>query len=286
MAKKNLSEELKKHSYDMILVDAMNISSIQFYSKKMLSYKGRPTGMLYGVMRLVKTLRNISPKTKIVFLWEGTQSKRKALYSDYKSNRGPKNTEFIDSLRDVQHALSFTGIDQISHVGVEADDLAGYFAKRSKRALLVSNDKDWYQFVRPGEVDILIGVEIVTYEDLQVKLGYPPERIGFHKLLKGDSSDNVPGIPRFPSKLALQVVQECDDPQYIVATIDRLNPKWGKIILDYGDIFSRNMELLVYHDSWIHKSMIEVQTSEEDYNALEKFLKSRGITSLSQGWID
>jgi DNA polymerase-1 len=287
MARKNLSEELQKRSYDAILVDAMNVSAIQFHSKKTLSYKGNPTGMLYGVMRLVRTLKTSYPGVRIMFLWEGTKSKRKILYSEYKNNRRFKrDMSFIDSLRDVQKALAFTGIEQVSHVGVEADDLAGYFSKRLGRVLMVSNDKDWWQFVRSGKVDVLIGIEVKTQEDLALHLGYPPERICFHKLIKGDSSDNVSGIPRFPSKLAMQVLQECEKPEQILGVVNRLNPKWGKILLDNKDIFERNLKLLVYHDNWIIPSMIETQISKLDSGGLAEFLHTRGITSLSQGWFD
>ncbi len=286
MARKNLSEELQRRSYDAILVDAMNVSAIQFHSKKTLSYKGKPTGMLYGVMRLVRTLKTSYPGVRIMFLWEGAQSKRKALYPEYKSNRKiKKEMSFIDSLRDVQKALTFTGIEQVSHVGVEADDLAGYFSKRLGRVLLVSNDKDWWQFTRSGKVDVLIGIEVKTQEDLALHLGYPPERRPLWDIVKG-GHNGVAGIPRFPTKLALQVLEKCEKPGQIPGVVSKLNPKWGKILRDSKDIFERNLKIMLYHDSWIIPEMIEVQKSKLDAGGLTHFLQTRGITSLSQGWFD
>jgi len=283
--KKNLGEELSKHAYDVILVDAMNVSAIHFHSKQMLSYKGKPTGMLYGVMRLVRTLKDTYPLIPIVFLWEGKKSLRKAMYPEYKGNRLlKKDRGFAESLADVSYALPLSGVIQISHLGLEADDLAGYYSTRYDRALLVSNDKDWWQFAEPGKVDVMIKTEVFTYEKLQVRLGYPPEKIPLLKILKGDSSDNVSGIPRFPMKLAMQVLDKANTSADLISVVDSLSAKWGKVLHDSSDLLKRNSDLISYHERWVRPKEIVTLPPESNASVLSRFLRSRGIKSLAQGW--
>jgi DNA polymerase-1 len=283
--KRNLGEELSKHVYDVILVDGMNVSAIHFHSKKMLSYKGKPTGMLYGVMRLVRTLKDTYPATPVVFLWEGRKNRRKGMYAEYKGNRLLKRDQgFVESLADVSHALPMSGVAQCSHPRLEADDLAGYFSTKYDRALLVSNDKDWWQFAQSGKVDVMVKAEILTYEKLQMRVGFAPEKIPLMKILKGDSSDNIPGIPRFPMKLAIQAINKCKDPYNLIPIVDLLSPKWGKVLQDNEDILKRNADLIVYHEGWVSVGDIMDVDAKPDASKLAQFLRSRGIKSLAQGW--
>jgi DNA polymerase I len=284
--------DLVNPEYNVILVDAMNVSAIHFHSKKMLSYRGKPTGMLYGVMRQVKSLQDLYPGVPIFFLWEGRKSRRKASEPSYKNNRHWKRDQgFVDSIDDVHRALSLAGIRQVNHEGLEADDLAGYYSKRLRPCLLVSNDKDWWQFSAPSEasggVDVMVKNEVFTYDKLTSRLGYPPSKIPLMKLLKGDSSDNIPGIPRFPSKLALQVVKASEEAGQLFSATDLLSPRWGKVMLDNKAQLSKSVSLIVYHDNWVNESHVrDVVPARRDPKALVKFLLSRGIKSLAQGWFD
>jgi 5'-3' exonuclease len=73
-------------TYDYIFVDTMNLASISYFAQTRLSWNGKPTGMLFGVLRQILFLKKKYPEAKIIFLWEGYNSIRKSKYTFYKSN--------------------------------------------------------------------------------------------------------------------------------------------------------------------------------------------------------
>lgn len=271
-------------NYDVILFDTMNLAAIQYYSKLQLSYKGKPTGMLFGVVQAVHSLHRMYPSAKMIFLWEGYKSLRKSRCAEYKANREKKDNGFKNSLKDVKTALSLLPVEEVTHSGLEADDLAGYFCKhlKDKRILLVSNDRDWWEFVEEGRVDVYSRNAIHTYSDLQVKLGFPPERIGMWKILKGDESDNVAGIPRFPSQLALDLVRSCTSyKQFLEYPFKQSQLKWkNELQLCWDSVVERNAMLILYHPEWVvKKHLIQVKNGYKKRELLN-FLRSRGMNSL------
>ncbi len=270
--------------YDIILVDTMNLAAIQYYSKLNLLYKGHLTGMLYGVLLSLNSLRNLYSSARIMILWEGYQSLRKARCEEYKAKRKTIDSDFKKSLMDVKNAFTLLPIEEVVHVGLEADDLAGYFCSlyKSKRILLVSNDRDWWQFSEAGRVDIYIRGAVLTYNDLMLKLGYPPEKIGMYKILKGDDSDNVSGVPRFPTKLALRMMQKCSTyKDFLTYRFRGPEVKWRKVLRFYWEsIVERNAMLILYHPEWIVKKHIIRTKRQSQPDRLLVLLKSRGMKSL------
>lgn len=278
--------------YDVAYVDAMNACSIAYYFytiNKKFAYKGVSTGMLYGVIQLVHTLYGRLGCDAITFLWEGTQSIRKAIFDAYKGNRIKKNDNgFKRELAEVRKAISWANVSQASHAGLEADDLAGFLSKREakleRRVLLVSNDRDWWQFVHYNWVDVFVKNEVLTYADLYDRLGYPPEKIPLWKILKGDASDNVKGIPRFPTKVAVELVKVCSSYEDFVPTLVKSlrQSKWAGRVRAGWDVIERNARLVTYHPEWVHESNIVWKEGEWENKRLAELLKKRGCNRLLQ----
>lgn len=270
--------------YDIILVDTMNTAAIQHYSKLTLSYKGRPTGMLYGVMTVVHSLRRLYPQARLMFLWEGYKSLRKSRCDLYKANRKKTDNGFRAALEDVKEALSYLPVEEYVHSGLEADDLAGYFCNlyKDKRILLVSNDRDWWQFVEDGRVEVYTRNAVHTYKELELKLGYPPEKVALWKILKGDESDNVSGVPRFPTRLALKMVAKCDSyKDFLSYKFVGKDVTWRKTLKFYWDnIVERNAMLVLYHPEWVVKEHIIKTKRRYKKDELLTLLKKRGMQAL------
>ena len=81
-----MKDMLDRRIYKKILVDAMNMVYIHYYGQANLSYNGRPTGMLYGIARAVTKLQKENTGAEIIFLWEGTNNRRKMMDSSYKDH--------------------------------------------------------------------------------------------------------------------------------------------------------------------------------------------------------
>lgn len=278
--------------YKTILVDGLNLLSIEFYAKKMLhNTDGRPTGMLYGACKKLLSLRRMYPSARIVFLWEGFNSLRRAINPLYKAQRPKKDNLFGQSIQDTKPALNLLNIIQLTHIGVEADDLAGWWIREHPKefTILISNDKDWFQFIKTFYVDIMIRGNVFTRDNLRRDLGYPPDRIGIVKLLVGDASDNISGIERFPTSLAALIACKCNKYQDIFSfNCPTPYKKWNDIIKGNKEKIEANAQVLLPHEDWVKKESMLIQKpqannlSEMKKQSLElkKYLLGFGIKSL------
>lgn len=287
---KNLLHRL---TYDLIVVDTMNLAHRSHYGMKALSHNGKPTGMLYGIGRLVDDMQRLYPDARIVFLWEGLNSKRQSLFSDYKGNRKAKDTDFGAALAQIPRLLLAAGVDQMYHIGLEADDMAGYLVENleeSERALLVSMDEDWFQYLRPDTVDIQRKKAVIeTYEDIRSKLGFPPERMGIYKILKGDKSDNISGIYRFPAPVAKALAFRCSDyTELKTFPLTKVNPKWErwqKAIRDqWDDVIEKNAQLILWNEEWIREDDIVLIEGAYDSELLKELLLYHGMENLAKSF--
>jgi hypothetical protein len=284
-----MKDLLKMNDYNLILVDTMNLAARSFYGMKNLSWKGKPTGMLYGVAKFAFKCRSIYPRSRVVFLWEGTNSRRKSMDDSYKSSR-TQGSDFRSQVHELKPFLENMNVDQMWHIGLEADDLAGYMVHtldKSESALLVSCDEDWFQFMRPGRVDLQRGDLIETYDDLKDSLGFPPDRIGIWKILKGDKSDEIKGIKNFPSSVGRLLTNRCADFKDVLNyPLHKHNEKWLKYekeITENWTMLQKNAELIIFNPDWIETSQIICKHGAENKQYLIKALQDNGINSLLKG---
>lgn len=246
-----------------------------------MSSDGVKTGMLYGVVRFFIEYRKRYRFAEIKFLWEGWDSWRKENYPYYKSTRRMRktgdDTDFIDSLNDVKTALPLMGVTQESWYQLEADDLAAYYVfNRAEEdyILLVTTDQDWYGLSGPS-VDILYRNRLLTYSDVEEELGYPGHKIGLYKSIKGDKSDDIPSIPRFPTKLAKRIARELDDISEVVDALREWGEsKWADKVEAFYDQLEDNVRL-VYPMEIDHD--IDRVNGSFDIDALVEFLRMRSM---------
>ena len=273
--------------YDIILVDTMNLAARNYYGLRQLSWEGKPTGMLFGIARFALTTQKMYPKARIIFLWEGVNSKRQSLHSFYKSYR-KRDTDFRNQIGEIEPFLLNLEVDQMYHIGLEADDLAGYITSVSEvsdNILLVTTDEDWFQFMKSDRIDLQRRDNIETYDDIQASLGFPPEKMGMWKILKGDKTDDILGIRNFPSAAARLMVNRCSDyKQFRDFPLSRHNPSWIKweneIRTNWHSIIERNAELILFHPDWIETSQIVCKKGVYNRKAVIKALEDRGMNSL------
>jgi DNA polymerase-1 len=204
----NLKKE--RRPYDIILLDTLNLAFRYWYGYK-LTYQGKNVGLMYGMMRQYFTLQLSNPHATLYFL-EDAFSYRRIVYPEYKANRKEKDNALLNQLKETKELLGLTKAVVASGSGWEADDLVGYFLRREKykKALVVSNDADWYKYSNT-KVDVLCRNVLKTKEKLEKELGFPPANIVLYKALKGDSADNVGGIIRFSEEVARKICRECNN---------------------------------------------------------------------------
>ena len=142
------------------------------------------------------------------------------MYEAYKGTRHAMPDELKEQVPIIKDVLSSMGIELISKEGLEADDIIGTISRIAMRdgreAVILSGDRDLLQLVTKDSVKIRLPhtskgettVDILYADDVVEKYGVTPEGIIELKALMGDTSDNIPGVPKIGEKTGVGLVQQ------------------------------------------------------------------------------
>ena len=163
--------------------------------------QGFPTGLLTGFVNLVDSLHRDHSTDYLVFALDAKgKTFRNDIYPEYKANRDPAPDDLVKQLPVAIEWIEQMGFANLSRVGFEADDVITTVAKfakeRGMKVRIVSHDKDLYQMIEDGKVEMYDSVkrQVVNEQTCIDKFGvHPKDFINFQAIL-GDSSDNVPGV--------------------------------------------------------------------------------------------
>lgn len=179
-----------------------------FIKNPLINSRGENTSAAFGFTNsLVNLIRDFSPDYIAVVFDTGAPTFRHEMYDDYKATRQKMPDEMIDQLPRVKQAVEALGLVHLELNGYEADDIIGTLACRAAEegldVCMVTGDKDFMQLVGDS-VYMYVPMKdtIVRAEDVMKRYGVPPEKIIDLLGLMGDTSDNVPGVPRVGEKTA------------------------------------------------------------------------------------
>jgi len=173
-------------------------------------------------------------------------------YADYKAGRAEAPDEFRQQLGLIREVLDTLAIPIVEVEGHEADDaiatLACRAAERGLDSVIVTADRDFFQLARPG-ISVMFnrrGIsDIVTYDEKAVteRFGLPPEKYLDYVALKGDASDNIPGVPGVGEKTASKLVQDFGSVEELLERAGELKGRVRAGIDAAGQTLVRNKEL-------------------------------------------
>ena len=200
----------------MIIIDASNQLNrvLQLPSYFGLQFAGKPTGGIYGFLRILNNIALGAPQgEKIIVVWDGGRSKRRLeLFPEYKANRAPKNEEekkikeeYFKSYNPQKQALQelflpSLGVLSLVHQQFEADDVIFKLTElfhKDNNIMIVSEDKDMLQLMThfPDiKVKRPIAEQLVTKDNFKDVAEVPKELFLLYKALLGDKSDNIGGV--------------------------------------------------------------------------------------------
>ena len=195
---------------------------------------GTPTGGVYGFAAIsMEIVKKLNP-TKVVVAWDSktSVSKRRALYADYKAGRVKPGDDFYAQIPLLKELTSDLGWDFVEIDDYEADDIIGTLSKQADEAgdfetYIISSDLDMLQIVDDNTFlwRILKGfsnIEKIDVAEFEQKYGIHQTQFLDLKALKGDSSDNIPGVPGIGEKTAIKLLNEYGDLDGIYHNIDKI----------------------------------------------------------------
>ncbi|WP_019557831.1 DNA polymerase I [Thiomicrorhabdus arctica] len=222
-----------------ILVDGSSYLFRAFHAMPSLtSSKGQATGAIYGVINMLgKLLEKYQPEKMAVIFDAKGPTFRNEMYSEYKAHRPPMPDELRSQIEPIHEIVKALGLPLLVIDGVEADDVMGTFAFQATEAqhdtLISTGDKDLAQLV--NEHVTLINTMTNTYSTpdyVQEKFGVRPNQIIDYLALVGDSSDNIPGIPKCGPKTAVKWLTAFGNIDNLVANAPMIGGKIGEYLRD------------------------------------------------------
>jgi len=194
-------------------------SYFAFIRNPLINSKGENTSAVYGFTNsLLRLLTRDKPEYLAVVFDSRRPTFRHKAYPPYKATRQKMPEDMAPQLPRIIEVLDAMGLPVLEMPGYEADDIVGSLAKRfvseGVEIYLVSGDKDFYQLVAPSVKFYNLRttgkeeVEVLDEKGVEKKFGVPPNKVVDVLALMGDSSDNIPGVPKIGEKTAVQLVKE------------------------------------------------------------------------------
>jgi DNA polymerase I len=239
----------------IFLLDGHSLSYRAYFAlpTSLATTSGQVTNAAYGfTSMLIKLLTEEKPDLIAVAFDKGRPTVRLEKYAEYKAGRAETPDEFREQLGLIREVLETLRIPIVEVEGHEADDAIATLALRAvdagMEAVVVTADRDFFQLVRPG-IKVMFnrkGISDIVWYDaaaVEKRFGLPPERYLDYVALKGDPSDNIPGIPGVGEKTASRLVQEYGTAEAVVQHAEDLSPKLRQGVLDASDDIPRNKEV-------------------------------------------
>ncbi|MGD8999357.1 MAG: DNA polymerase I [Granulosicoccaceae bacterium] len=223
------------NSKPFILVDGSSYLYRAFHAMPNLSNsEGMPTGAVYGVVNMLRRLlREYDPDYMAVVFDAKGKTFRDELYDQYKVHRPPMPDELRRQIEPLHAIVKAMGLPLLIIDGVEADDVIGTLAKQASEAgmhtLISTGDKDMAQLV--NEQVTLVNTMTDTVSDIegvQDKFGVRPDQVIDFLALIGDTSDNIPGVPKVGPKTAAKWLKEYGTLEAIIENADAIKGKIGE----------------------------------------------------------
>lgn len=204
-----------------------------FAIRNMTNPKGESTNALFGFIRSVlKLIKDFDP-THVVAVFDGPQGKelRTQMYKEYKAHRSATPDDLRYQIVWAQEFCDLIGIPKFVIPGYEADDVMGAVAawgkKEGAHVYLCTSDKDMAQCVDENISLLNTHKEnlILDAQKVEEVYGVPPKKIIDYLAIIGDSSDNVPGLPGFGPKTAIELLKEFGTLEAILALPEKIQGK-------------------------------------------------------------
>ena len=231
---------------ELFLVDGNNLAYRAFFAlpEELQTTDGQPTNALLGFTNMLfKLLSDYKPRG-VAVAWDTRPVHRKEIDAEYKSERRPMPDLLREQFPHFRPIVEAFGYQNLEFEGWEADDVIATLATQADEAgvktCVVSTDRDAFQLVSENVCLMMTprgvaDVQVYTPERVEARYGIRPEQIPDFIGLKGDTSDNIPGIPGIGDKTAGQLVAQYGSLEAVVEHAAELSPARSKAIAENAE---------------------------------------------------
>jgi DNA polymerase I len=219
---------------ELYLIDGNSLVFRAFFAlpESISTSKGFPTSAIFGfASMLVKLISDYGVKPTLV-VWDAGMSGREEVYEEYKAGRRERPDLLAEQWPHFHPLVESFGYRNIKVPGYEADDVIATLSREAREqgidVTVVTGDRDLFQLVEPGVRVMATGrgitdTKLYDRDAIIDRYGIPPELIPDFVGLKGDTSDNIPGVPGIGDKTASQLLQEWGDLEGVLSNIESIS---------------------------------------------------------------
>ncbi|MDA0706265.1 MAG: DNA polymerase I [Proteobacteria bacterium] len=262
---------------DLILIDGSSYLYRAFHALPNLTNShGEPTGALHGVLNMINKLVREQQATHIAVIFDAPgKTFRDDLFAAYKATRPPMPDDLRAQVEPILAAVTAMGLPLLQIAGVEADDVIGTLCKRAADAglkvLVSTGDKDMTQLV-DDHVTLVNTMSDSIFDRAAVKEKFDvfPEQIIDYLALVGDTSDNIPGVPKVGAKTAARWLNLYGSADGIVQHADEIGGKVGESLRESIEQLRLSQQLATIKlDVDLPFTIDELQPARADIKSLQ-----------------
>jgi len=279
---------------ELFLVDGNNLAYRAYFAlpEELATSEGFPTNALLGFTNMLfKLLADYRPKG-VAVAWDTRATHRKELDPEYKVDRRPMPDLLAEQFPHFRPIVEAFGYQNLEFEGWEADDVIATLAARADEAgiktTVVSTDRDAFQLVTENIALMMTprgvaDVHVYTPERVFARYGVTPEQVPDFIGLKGDSSDNIPGVPGIGDKTAGQLVAQYGSLEGVLEHVDELSPARGRALREHADQARASKELATMRrDLPLQCDPAELVLSPPDRSRLKEMFRQYEFRNLLQ----
>lgn len=254
---------------------------------------GTPTGGVFGFASLaIELIKKLEPDY-VAVAWDKPKTnirKRRELYPEYKAGRKPAPPDFYEQIPILQELLEAFGWPLYELDDYEADDIMGAFAAQATakgiETCLLTSDLDALQLVGPlthvyAMKSGLANIELYNPESFEQKYGLKVEQFLDLKALKGDSSDNIPGVPGIGEKGAIKLLQEYGSLDGVYEHVDDITGSVQKKLIEGKKLAYLSKEIAeIWTDAPVELDWDVADVNDCDLEKVAEILRRLEFTSL------
>src|SRR5512133_1305912 len=231
---------------ELFLVDGNNLAYRAFFAlpEELATSDGMSTNALLGFTNMLfKLLADYKPKG-VAVAWDTRPVHRAAVSEDYKSERRPMPDLLREQFPHFRPIVEAFGYRNLEFEGWEADDVIATLATQADEAgiktTVVSTDRDAFQLVSENVALMMTprgvsDVHVYTPDRVEARYGIRPDQVPDFIGLKGDTSDNIPGVPGIGDKTAGQLVAQYGSLEAVIAHADELTPARSRAVKENAE---------------------------------------------------
>jgi DNA polymerase-1 len=271
---------------ELFLIDGNSLAYRAFFAlpESIATSDGRPTNAIFGFASMLVKILTDHGDVPTVVVWDAGMSGRKDISPDYKAQRSTRPDLLKQQWPHLAPLVEAFGYPNVSVEGFEADDVIAALTDRARGegipVMVVTGDRDAYQLVTDG-VRIMTtsrGITDTKVYDRQgviERYGIPPELVPDFIGLKGDTSDNIPGVPGIGDKTAAELLQRFGSLEGVLEHVDEISgAKRKQNLTEHADDarLSKRLATMV-HDVPVELDLVAELRREPDRSRLRAIFR-------------